>query len=624
MSRIRHTLSTLAITALALVIGLLTTGAGCGGSGAPGLPGPGGGDTLPPAVTITAPANGATVSGTITISATATDDTGVTQIIVRVDGAQIGSYTTSPVSHSWDTTTVANGSHTIRVEATDAATNFGAADITVTVNNAAPPGGGTPTGGSGGGTGVTTGSYQSRGYRAYTPSSYSSSTPAPVVVLFHGLGDTYTNFHQVALAVGWQAVADAQGVIVVAPDHNNATRASFLHFNGSTFDMTATIAEFDAVLDLVYYGLGADYNVETDEIYALGFSEGAVFTDLVAWQRSELVRAAAPYAGGGTGKSFPITRDIPVYHICGTLDSGFSGVQTAYNEWVGAGHDTNNAWVSGVGHSFSGLHSSGPSASSVYQWLSTATFTTPVSSTFTPGGGGSTGGTGSGGSGGPGPGSHTRQVSVTGLGTQNYHIYVPSSYSSSTPMPILFALHGAGGSGTAPAAAMSVRDSWGTVASTNGFLVAAIEATGSGGGWLINDAVAVLNAVITAMWADYNVDTKRVYGWGFSAGGHVMHLLGLANANFFAAYGVSAGVLDAVATPNGVTPSGAPRTIPVAIHIGTSDTLLPYAQADRSTFLAAGWATGSTLQYTEFSGGHTYTTSHLIAIWGFLSSKVLP
>ncbi|HMC67541.1 MAG TPA: Ig-like domain-containing protein, partial [Mycobacteriales bacterium] len=95
-----------------------------------------GGDTTPPTVSITAPANGATVSGTVSITATASDNVGVTKVEFYVDGALRSTDTTTPYSWSWDTTSFANSSHTIVAKAYDAANNVGtSSNVTVTVNN---------------------------------------------------------------------------------------------------------------------------------------------------------------------------------------------------------------------------------------------------------------------------------------------------------------------------------------------------------------------------------------------------------------------------------------------------------------------------------------------------------
>jgi bacterial leucyl aminopeptidase len=93
-------------------------------------------DTTPPSVSITAPAGGATVSGTVTISANATDNVGVTQVDFLVDGVVKGSDTSAPYSFAWDTTTAANGSHTLTARAADGAgSSATSAAVSVTVSN---------------------------------------------------------------------------------------------------------------------------------------------------------------------------------------------------------------------------------------------------------------------------------------------------------------------------------------------------------------------------------------------------------------------------------------------------------------------------------------------------------
>jgi len=96
-----------------------------------------GADTTPPTTSITAPANGATVSGTVAVTATASDNVGVTQMQILIDGSVVASNTNATsLSFNFNSTTVANGSHTIVSKAFDAAGNVGtSATVTVTVSN---------------------------------------------------------------------------------------------------------------------------------------------------------------------------------------------------------------------------------------------------------------------------------------------------------------------------------------------------------------------------------------------------------------------------------------------------------------------------------------------------------
>ena len=92
-------------------------------------------DTTLPVVSITSPGNGTTVAGTISVQGSATDNTGVTSIQFSVDGVVVVSTTSSPYSFSLNTRNYSNANHTLKVTASDAAGNVGAASASVTVNN---------------------------------------------------------------------------------------------------------------------------------------------------------------------------------------------------------------------------------------------------------------------------------------------------------------------------------------------------------------------------------------------------------------------------------------------------------------------------------------------------------
>ena len=97
----------------------------------------GGGDSQPPTVSLTAPANGATVSGSVSVSASASDSVGVVGVQFRVDGVNFGTEDTSaPYSRTWDSLTAGNGTHSLTAVARDAAGNTATSAVrTVTVSN---------------------------------------------------------------------------------------------------------------------------------------------------------------------------------------------------------------------------------------------------------------------------------------------------------------------------------------------------------------------------------------------------------------------------------------------------------------------------------------------------------
>lgn len=95
-------------------------------------------DTTPPAVTMTAPQPDASLRGSIVLVAEASDNVGVAGVQFFVDGAPVGQEDVfAPYSVSWDTTTVANGTHTLTARARDASGNTTtSAPVVVVVENA--------------------------------------------------------------------------------------------------------------------------------------------------------------------------------------------------------------------------------------------------------------------------------------------------------------------------------------------------------------------------------------------------------------------------------------------------------------------------------------------------------
>ena len=239
-------------------------------------------------------------------------------------------------------------------------------------------------------------------------------------------------------------------------------------------------------------------------------------------------------------------------------------------------------------------------------------------------------------------GSITRQVHVTGLGTgtQTYYLYVPTNYSPSRAWPILLVLHG-----TAPypdTYAATTRDDWIAAASAGEFIVAAPVAHSvfynsgcncDGVSWRVPPSGSATDydefaAIRADLEAAYNIERTRIYGWGFSAGGRVMHDLGVNtysaafNASTMAAYSVSSGDLAGLAC-QGLSDTlcnqaldALPRKIPVDIHIGgNSDPNFSYAQADYTRFVAQGWTNTESIFYTSLNIGHMYEMSQLSDIW---------
>ncbi|HKE18060.1 MAG TPA: polysaccharide deacetylase family protein [Kofleriaceae bacterium] len=80
-------------------------------------------DTTPPTAAVSSPAAGAHVTGIAPIVAATSDNVGVVRVRFYLDGVQLGTRTVMPFKWNWNTATTTTGSHTVAVQAEDAAGN---------------------------------------------------------------------------------------------------------------------------------------------------------------------------------------------------------------------------------------------------------------------------------------------------------------------------------------------------------------------------------------------------------------------------------------------------------------------------------------------------------------------
>ncbi len=220
-------------------------------------------------------------------------------------------------------------------------------------------------------------------------------------------------------------------------------------------------------------------------------------------------------------------------------------------------------------------------------------------------------------------------VAASQAGYVNYHTDVPPGYTGET-LPLIIALHGAGGPGTQYTAATTIRDTFEQIYSANTrFLIAVPESSGSQGGWIPAQDEIKIRAVIAEMKANYNVDLNRVYGWGYSAGGQIMHGLALSDPNFVAAYTGHATRLLPANSSYG-TPETFTSRVPVLLTHSYDDDTVPYstAQADRVRFLNAGWieqtpSAPGNFELIPYNIGHYYNTATVRQSWDWMCVHAL-
>ena len=137
------------------------------------------------------------------------------------------------------------------------------------------------------------------------------STPAPLLMLFHGSGrDGMSQINE------WRKLADKEGIVLAAP---NSTDTRYWNIPDDGPELLRDIAAF----------LGKQRPIDQRRIYAFGHSAGAVFMLNMAPLESDLFAAVAVHAGqfanaAASGMLRFAERKIPIFIVVGTKDPYFS------------------------------------------------------------------------------------------------------------------------------------------------------------------------------------------------------------------------------------------------------------------------------------------------------------
>lgn len=92
-------------------------------------------DKVLPELTVTNLADNATVWDVVSVALDVKDDRGVDKVELFVDGSLVTTVTAAPYSTDWDTNSLTDGAHVVKVVATDKSGNAVEKEITVTVKN---------------------------------------------------------------------------------------------------------------------------------------------------------------------------------------------------------------------------------------------------------------------------------------------------------------------------------------------------------------------------------------------------------------------------------------------------------------------------------------------------------
>jgi polyhydroxybutyrate depolymerase len=162
---------------------------------------------------------------------------------------------------------------------------------------------------------------------------------------------------------------------------------------------------------------------------------------------------------------------------------------------------------------------------------------------------------------------------------REYHLIVPSSYDGETAVPLVIALHGAGGSGQSFMENSSYKD----LAEEAGYVIVFPEGVQNSWGYLDRRDLAAndlytndwsfVDTLIDQISAEYNIDSERVYIIGFSNGGLLAMRIMCEYSSRLAGVAVIAAILNHFLAQQCLTAD----PVPLMLVLGTKDELFPWS-----------------------------------------------
>jgi len=174
--------------------------------------------------------------------------------------------------------------------------------------------------------GTTTVKLMSRGkertYLLHIPSGYDPQKPTPLVFAFHGLSDKAPDFLK---GIDLEREADKRTMIAIAPQGLGIV-SGWNAGNCCGEPQLFGIDDIGFVRDMID-AAKKELCVDDKRIYAMGFSNGGMFTHRIACELSDLISAVGPVSGSLMFPACKPTRPVSIFHLHGNADPivGYGG-----------------------------------------------------------------------------------------------------------------------------------------------------------------------------------------------------------------------------------------------------------------------------------------------------------
>ena len=187
---------------------------------------------------------------------------------------------------------------------------------------------------------------KSREYILYIPDSYNGASTIPLVLNFHGFGESASDFMNYA---DMRSVSELNTFILVYPQGSCSNGSS--HWNAclNGRDNKSDADDFGFVESIISE-ISLQYNVDLKRVYAAGYSNGGMMAYGLANYKSDLIAAVASVSGVMLDCIGSTSHPLPLVHLHGTSDvvipynggNGWNSVQKTLDHWINFNNTTSN------------------------------------------------------------------------------------------------------------------------------------------------------------------------------------------------------------------------------------------------------------------------------------------
>lgn len=185
---------------------------------------------------------------------------------------------------------------------------------------------------------------ETREYIVYVPDSYDGSLAVPLMFNFHGFGGIVSDYMKLA---DMRPLAESENFILVYPQ--GTLLDGFSHWNAA-LDTPDNKSDADDLgfMEVLIDELSATYRIDSERIYACGYSNGAFFSYALACYQSDKIAAIGSVSGTMLDISSTCAPSHPtaMINIHGTSDkvipyegsSDYISIDTVLNFWTDFNH----------------------------------------------------------------------------------------------------------------------------------------------------------------------------------------------------------------------------------------------------------------------------------------------